>query len=249
MSVQVNGAYIPFKSVPDSMQRFVRPALFYTGDKGFELQVVGTAFMATYRGWDFALSTAHQVNTEQGGPGAEKFVVVIERDGKRLAVSPSSVHFPRVEEEKLKSLSDVVFFDYSRVTKVNKPKHLNLANTYWSDSLEVATDYSFVIGYPSSSHVIEVDFEDQAQLSEFTMRWIRQDLQPSENILMDTENRLIFIKHENSTRRSVEPDGLSGSPVFSIVHDRKKERHLRFEGIVTDARDDRFAVLPRTHTG
>lgn len=108
-------------------------------------------------------------------------------------------------------------------------------------------DYSFVIGYPTESHRIELDLQDETQLSEFTMRWIRQDLQRSDSAPMDTENRLIFVKHEQSTRLSINPDGLSGSPVFSIVHDQLTDRHLRFEGIVTNARDDRFAVLPSAH--
>ena len=31
--------YLPFKSTPDLMQRFVRPALFSTGDAVFELRI------------------------------------------------------------------------------------------------------------------------------------------------------------------------------------------------------------------
>lgn len=64
---------------------------------------------------------------------------------------------------------------------------------------------------------------------------------------MDVENRDIFIKHDGSTRQNIEPDGLSGSPVFSIVCDVSSDRHLRFDGIVTDARGDRFAVYPSVY--
>lgn len=244
MSVRVNGTYLPFKSAPDLMQRFVRPALFSTGDAVFELQVFGTALMATYRGWDFALATAHQVDTGRGAPSAKSFVVVVERDGKRLTVPPSSVHLPHVDEEEFRSLGDLIFFDYAKVTDGHRSSHLDITNVYWSDASEVVPDYSFVIGYPTGSTMIEVDLQDESQLSQFTLRWIRQDLQRSDGAPMDPENRLMFVKHERSTRLSIDPDGLSGSPVFSIVHDRQKERHLRFEGIVTNARDDRFAVLP-----
>src|SRR3954469_4730272 len=86
MSVRVNGTYLPFKSTPDLMQRFVRPALFSTGDEVFELRVFGTALMARYRDWEFALATAHQVDAARGAPTPESFVVVVDRDGKRLAV-------------------------------------------------------------------------------------------------------------------------------------------------------------------
>jgi hypothetical protein len=47
----VNNTYLPFKSLPDLMQRFVRPAVFATGHELFELRVFGTAMMASYRGW------------------------------------------------------------------------------------------------------------------------------------------------------------------------------------------------------
>jgi hypothetical protein len=247
MSVGVNGMYVPFKKAPEVMQRFVRPALFSTGDAVFELRVFGTALMASYRGWDFALTTAHQVDPSRGAPSAASFRVVIEREGKRLAVPPSSLHLPRIEEEEYRSLGDLVFFDYTKVPDGHRPAHLDITSIHWSDANEVVADYSFVIGYPTDSHRIELDLQDETQLSEFTMRWIRQDLQRSDIAPMDTENRLIFVKHEQSTRLSINPDGLSGSPVFSIVHDELKDRHLRFEGIVTNARDDRFAVLASAH--
>jgi hypothetical protein len=244
MSVQVNGTYLPFKSTPDLMQRFVRPALFSTGDAVFELRVFGSALMANYRGWNFALTTAHQVDANRGAPSRETFVVVAEHAGKLLAVPPSFVHWPRAEEEDSKSLADIVFFDYDQVATDRKLSHLNLTSMFWSDADEVVPDYSFVIGYPSNSARIELDLEDESKLSEFTMRWIRQDLEKSGAAPMDPENRLMFVKHERSTRLSIDPDGLNGSPVFSIVHDRIKERHLKFEGVVTEARGDRFAVLP-----
>jgi hypothetical protein len=172
--------------------------------------------------------------------------VIVDKDGKRLAVPPSSLHVPRVEEE-FRSLSDLIFFDYSKVSHDHRTSHLDITDMFWSDSMGIVSDYSFVIGYPAQSVGIEFDLEDETKLAEFTLRWIRQDLQHAETAPMDPENRLIFTKHERSTRLSINPDGLSGSPVFSIVHDRQNDRHLRFDGIVTNAREDRFAVLPSEH--
>jgi hypothetical protein len=244
MSVRVNGTYLPFKSTPDLMQRFVRPALFSTGHELFELRFFGTALMARYRNWNFALSTAHQVDAASGAPTPESFVVVIDHNGKRLAVPPSSVHLPRIPEEEYRSLRDLAFFDYSTIRAELRSPHLDLSDLFWSNTADVTPDYAFVIGYPTGFMRIELDPDDDTRLSEFTARWIRQDLQAADREPMDTEHRLIFVKHERSTRLSIDPDGLSGSPVFSIVHDRHKERHLRFEGIVTNAREDRFAVFP-----
>lgn len=244
MSVRVNGTYLPFKSTPDLMQRFVRPALFSTGDAVFELRFFGTALMARYRNWSFALVTAHQVDTNRGAPSAQSFVVVVDHDGKQLAVPPTSFHTPHIEEEEFGSLRDLIFFDYDTVTVEKRSPHLDLSDIYWSDATGLISDYSFVVGYPTSSVVIELDLEDQSRLSEFTLRWIRQDLQLADKAPMDTEHRLMFVKHDRSTRLSIDPDGLSGSPVFSVVHNQQNERHLRFEGLVTNARCDRFAVYP-----
>jgi hypothetical protein len=47
MSVGVNGTFIPFKIVPDTMQRFVRPALFSAGHEVWELRTFGTAFLCS----------------------------------------------------------------------------------------------------------------------------------------------------------------------------------------------------------
>lgn len=245
MSVGINGTYVPFESAPDAIHRFVRPALFATGDHVWELRLFGTAFLATFHGWKFAIVTAHQTDIAKGAPTAEQFVVVAKGGCQRLAVSPSSLHRPVVDDEDRQSLRDLSFFDYSgNSTKV---EHLDLSSVFWSDALNIVAEYSFLIGYPASSAIIELDENDYSKLSNFTMRWIRQDLEEDQPRPLDVEHRTIFVKHERSTRKSVEPDGLSGSPVFSIIKDTDNNRHLRFDGIVTDAKHDRFAVYPSVY--
>lgn len=245
MSVGINGTYVPFESAPDSMHRFVRPALFATGDDVWELRFFGTAFLATFHGWNFAMVTAHQTDVAKGAPAADQFVVVIKSGNRHLAVSPSSLHRPVVDGEDRKSLRDLTFFDYSRSSA--KTDHLDLSSVFWSDAADISADYSFLIGYPSSSAIVEVDPADDGKLSNFTMRWIRQDLEEDEPRPLDVEHRTIFVKHERSTRKSVEPDGLSGSPVFSIIKDTGNNRNLRFDGIVTHANGDRFAIYPSVY--
>ncbi|MGB3834241.1 MAG: hypothetical protein WA975_20530 [Mesorhizobium sp.] len=242
MSVLVNGAYLPFTSAPNAMQRYVRPALFSTGDALYELQKVGTVFMAKYRNWSFGLMTAHQGSGSNGAPSAEKFVVVVDDGEKRLAVPPSTILKPRIDDPEHLSLEDLIFLDYSTTSR--PLNHLDLSPTLWSDSDGLSTDYSFLVGFPTSSMVIELDPNGEPRLDKFTPRWIRQDLEQASPEPLDPDNREMFVKHQRSTRLSIDPDGLSGSPVFSIVSDRGKERHLRFDGIVTHARGDRFAVYP-----
>lgn len=242
MSVRVNGAYVRFKSTPDTLQRFVRPALFSTGHETFELRYFGTAFLARYRGWNFGLTTAHQ---SSGGdaPEAEKFVVVIESGGQRLAVPPSAITRPKFPTG-METLEDLTFFDYEKVDAGRRPEHLDLSGVCWSDTSKITADYSFLVGYPSRSVRMEFDESDEGKLTEFVLGWVRQDLQVGSPQALDTENRDIFVKHERSTRLSIEPDGLSGAPVFSLVCDSANERHLRFDGIITNANGDRFAVYP-----
>ncbi|WP_152599741.1 hypothetical protein [Hoeflea sp. BAL378] len=245
MSVGINGTYVPFKSAPDSMRRFVRPALFSTGDDVWELRLFGTAFLVTFHGWTFAIVTAHQTDVAKGAPAADQFVVVVKSGNRHLAVSPSSLHRPVIDDEDRQSLRDLTFFDYSESSA--KAEHMDLSSVIWSDAADITADYSFLIGYPSSSAIIELDGDDDSKLSNFTMRWIRQDLKEDEPRPLDVEHRTIFVKHDRSTRESVEPDGLSGSPVFSIIKDKGNDRHLRFDGIVTHANGDRFAVYPSVY--
>lgn len=246
MSVCINGAYVPFKNAPDSMPRFVRPALFSTGDENWELQFFGSSFLAKYRGWHFGIATAHQTSTAHGAPDASKYVVLKEFGGKTLAIPPSNLHIPSVEREGDSSLNDLIFFDFGAVEAQYRASHLDLTNILWSDDVSPA-DYSFLIGYPTSSTVITLNPDDYSALGSFTARWVRQDLQATNPQALDPEHRNIFIKHEHSTRLSIDPDGLSGSPVFSIVKAATSERFVRFEGIITNARGDRFAVYPSVY--
>ena len=166
-------------------------------------------------------------NGSPGGRGARGANTrVLRRGGRpqRKAARGPAVLCPcpaSSRRRKYRSLRDLAFFDYGGVSAEHRSPHLDLSNLNWSDASDVAPDYSFVIGYPSGSMRIGLDMNDETRLSEFTARWIRQDLQAADLAPMDTKHRLIFVKHEQSTRLSIDPDGLSGSPVFSIVHDRR----------------------------
>lgn len=244
LSVAVNGAYVPFQDVPKTIDRFVRPATFSTGDDTFELQVFGTAFMGVYRNLRFAMTTAHQASGLNGAPEAEKFVVIEQRDGKRLALPPDGAFKTTIDDPDRQSMTDLVFYDYSAPQSGIRPQHLDLSHIKWSDLTKLTPEYSFLIGFPTTSTRITLDEADDPKVLEFTLRWIRQDLEPAAWEPLDPPDRSIFKKHARSTRLSIEPDGLSGSPVFSIVADEDGLRHLRFDGIVTHARGDRFAVYP-----
>lgn len=152
---------------------------------------------------------------------------------------------PVIDEEEYGSLQDLCLFDFEGRVLDHRIQALDLCSVKWSDETALVVDYSFLIGYPTAS--FNADMNDEGEYQRFVNRWIRQDLQPDRPRLMDVENRDMFIKHDRSTRLSIEPDGLSGSPVFSIVHDAASNRHLRFDGVVTDARGDRFAVYPSVH--
>lgn len=245
MSVGVNGTFIPFKSAPDTMQRFVRPALFSTGHEVWELRTFGTAFLCRYRDLSLAIATSHQIGDGEDKPLPEKFVVLASVGDRTLAIPPATVRRPLIDEEEYRSLQDLCLFDFGERVRDHNIETIDLRSVRWSDESGLTVDYSFLIGYPAGS--FDADTDDDGKYQRFVNKWIRQDLQPDVPRLMDVENRNMFIKHGRSTRLSVEPDGLSGSPVFSIVRDTTSDRHLRFDGIVTDARGDRFAVYPSAH--
>jgi hypothetical protein len=214
MSIRVNGAYIRFTAAPDTMQRFVRPALFATGRDDYELRKVGTALMAKYRGWSFGLITSHQTNTEADAPRADAFVVLLKDGEGQLAIPPTAYHRPKFSEKH--SANDVLtVFDYSAAASRRRIDHLELENVLWSNDDQLDVEYSFLVGYPTTS--VDYQFEtDQETLAAVAIKWVRQDLQRAERMLLDPELRDIFIKPEASSRLSIDPDGLSGSPVFLL---------------------------------
>lgn len=245
LSISVNKVQIPFINLPRSMHRFVRPAQFSTGHDVYELNRSGTAFMCQYHNLRIAMTTYHQ--TGLGGltlPSAEKFVVLAQAEGKTLAIPPHTIRRPRIEEEEFKSLEDLWVFDFGERVSDGSVQTFDLSEVLWSDAPGVTVEYAFLIGYPTSSERWNFNEDDEAELIGVVSGWILQDLQADEPGLMDTEHRNMFIQHERSNKLEVEPDGLSGSPVFSIVHDAALNRHLRFDGIVTNARGSRFAVYP-----
>ncbi|MBA8904179.1 hypothetical protein [Phyllobacterium sp. P30BS-XVII] len=244
MSVNVNGVAIPFKAAPDNLQRFTRPAFFTTGDEAFELRFSGTAFMGRYRNFSFALTTAHQIQGGLNSPSATKFVVVAKSQNKQFAVPPFQIYGPNHHQESFRSLEDILLFEFKDVPNDYHIEYLDLCNLQWSDCSTQRGDYSFALGYPTKSVNIELNESDESKLSKFTAKWVRLDLLPASPQLMDIENRNIFEKHHASTQISIDPDGLSGAPVFTIVSDSFGQRTLRFDGIITHAKGDRFAIYP-----
>ena len=194
------------------------------------------------------MTTYHQ--TGLGGltlPPAEKFVVLAQSEGKTLAIPPHMIHRPMIEEEEFKSLEDLWVFDFGERVSDGSVQTFDLSEVLWSDAPGVTVDYAFLIGYPTSSERWNFNEDDEAELIGVVSGWILQDLQADEPGLLDTEHRNMFFQHERSNKLEVVPDGLSGSPVFSIVHDAPLNRYLRFDGIVTNARGSRFAVYPSIH--
>ncbi|MFD1157929.1 hypothetical protein [Roseovarius aestuarii] len=244
ISVEINGVYVQLKNAPDQFQRFVRPAVFSTDNEIWELQYHGSATMVRYGGRDMAITTAHQTGDGHAAPRAEKFVIVVKDEERRLTVPPRSVRNVMVDAGENTIAEDILFYEYDKQGGRKVADHLELTKVLWSDAIGLKVVYSFLIGFPSESVIIELDPSDETAIGEYKLRWIRQDLEPAERQPLDPGNRNIFIKHHQSSRRSVKPDGLSGSPVFSVVQDSGNDCHLRFDGIVTHAKGDRFAVYP-----
>ncbi|MFN7011707.1 MAG: hypothetical protein ACK4PN_16905 [Allorhizobium sp.] len=176
MSIMVNGTFIPFKNAPDTMQRFVRPALFSTGHEVWELRTFGTALLCNYRELSLAVTTNHQIGDGKDKPLPGKFVVLASDGDRTLAVPPTTVRRPRIHEEEYRSLQDLCLFDFGERVRDRRIKALDLRSIKWSDDKGLSVDYSFLIGYPTAS--FDADMNDEGECQRFVNRWIRQDLQP-----------------------------------------------------------------------
>lgn len=244
LCVHINGEPTAANNIPGRISKFVRPALFTNYNTHWEARIFGTSFFCKYRGLHLAIVTNHQVGDGDKKPLAENFFALEQNEDGAFTKTPKAKYHPLFDKEEDASLQDLCIFEFDNELADGKIASLDLDSTSWPTNSQQIAAYSFLIGYRSEAFDAEID--EEGKCCHFKFRWTHLHIAETTSGLMDTENRIIFKKHPKSAQSSGEPDGLSGSPVFSIVCDAAHCCHLRFDGIVTNAREDRFAVYPST---
>ena len=94
----------------------------------------------------------------------------------------------------------------------------------------------FALVFLSASTGYEPEYaEDEIVGAQVTPRWSKLYLQPSASELLDLEDRIPMVVHEEAPVNIEDPDGASGAPVFFVYQDKSEQAHLGFAGMITDA--------------
>lgn len=246
LSVPINGLWIGFNNIALALRRFVTPALFHhEGQEVFDLSSAGTAFLVRYRARNFGICTRHQLGTGTGAVSMEQFTVLA--DGGKLGLSPNRVSRVRMEASEHKNLEDLFVADYADERDGRDLRSLFLEIDLSVNLRKVSRGLlqaSFALGFPTFARDGEVELDEHGMPVKWATeaRWVKLYLRADEARPLDVENRLPMVQDERADQETIDPDGMSGAPVFFIGKTEEHDAFLGFAGMITDAVDRRYMV-------
>lgn len=249
LSISVNGFYVPFKDIVRSIRRFCPPALFHYEDPVLDVSPSGSAFLFRYRGRNFGLCTRHQLGIGATAINPERFMITAEEaDGRRVGLSPNRVSRVSFADPAHSNLADMFLAEFDDVRNGRNVRGLFLEtelsrNFQTVQSVEIKLILS--LGYPTAARNIDLQFDeagDEITGADITLRWVKLYLELDGPALLDPENRRPLVKHRTYEQDDVDPDGMSGAPVFFVQLDASSNAHLGFGGMITHAAGGRYAA-------
>lgn len=158
LHIDVNGFYVPFKSIIASVQRFCTPAYFHHDDPVVDLTRSGSAMRLRYRGRNLALLTRHQMDAGYGALTAENFTITVEEpSGRSYGMTPNMVTRIRMDREEHENLGDILLLEYEDVRNGRDISGLFLRTSLNDTLRNVPTDkvkVTFAVGYPDFAGVL-----------------------------------------------------------------------------------------------
>jgi hypothetical protein len=254
LSAPINGVFVAFNSVASAIRRFCTPAFFHHGNESvFDMSKAGSALLFRYRGRNFALLSRHQLGHGLAEVRPEQFTVtLIEPNGTKIGLSPNTVSEVKFDEEEHTNLQDLLLLEYENTRGKRNLRglflDLDLAHT-----LETVPSASvqaiFSIGYPTAFGDINTKCDDEGIVTTMSMelRWVKLYLMVSEAAPLDPENRRPMVQDPKADQETIDPDGMSGAPVFFVWLNAASEAQLGFAGMITHARDRRFMIHDGAH--
>ena len=245
LSVEINRLWIGFSQVPERLRKFVTPALFYhEGQDVFDLSAPGTAFLVRYRETNFAICTRHQLGTGDVEVEPANFTVVVEGN---VGLSPNRVSRITMDDPDHKNLEDVYIAEYAddRDGRDLRPFFLDLdlganLHTVNADLIQAM----FALGFPMFARDGDLEEDEDGLPTKWlaTARWVKLYLEIDQVRLLDTENRIPMVQDKRVEQETIDPDGMSGAPVFFIGKTQDHNAFLGFAGMVTNANGRRYMV-------
>jgi hypothetical protein len=200
---------------------------------------VGSAFLVRYRGRNIALCTRHQLGQGLGATRPEQFTVTL--------ISPNVVSKVRMDHAEHSNLEDVLLLEYENTRGARNLRRLFL-ELDMARTLETVDPASvkaiFAVGYPTAFGDVTIKRDEESNVTgmDMELRWVKLYLVPDGPALLDAENRRAMVQAPNYDQETIDPDGMSGAPVFFVWLDPSFQAHLGFVGMITHGRDRRYMI-------
>lgn len=250
-SVLINGLLVPFHRAVHSLVRFCRPMAFYNANNVFEISVSGSCFLVRLFDKHVQLTTRHQFGVGQTARDPGESCVIIDKEGKNLALTCSQCGRPSVKgesESDFRDAEDVVLlkFDPEKYSIDITRLFLDLASM--QTLAEVSPDLidlGFSLGFPTELTELVGELNDPEKMSfeGYISRFSRIYLDPSYNPSPMPGHFEFCLHTKQKSMGLVDFDGISGSPVFFLHHDYASQYYLGFAGMIRRAGNNLFHVL------
>lgn len=254
VQILIGSDAVPPGSFLEEVSRFVQPAIFYQEDptgSGLDTNSKGTVCLLRYRNINYAICTRHQFEND-GAPSDHPDQFSLLLGSKNKGHSPDGAQF--VSAKGADTLSDIFVATYQDARSgADVTSHFGSFDLLVGDQTQCIK--YFTIGLPTDQRSVELQWDEKTYSfdTEHTVRYSFLYLEPVPNEPMDIEHRIAMGLSGSSKTLRIEPDGLSGSPVFGLIQTRWDAFSIVFVGFithgrclakVTEDRPQRFLVYP-----
>jgi hypothetical protein len=192
--------------------------------------------LVNYRGKNFQISTQHQLQNLSRRASDIRLVAIV--DGKHILFNATNGYTVGPQPAALANMQDVLVSRYPTIAQphINR-RFLRLEAEQFRPlhSLNAKRVIAhFFIGFPLQA--VGYDLKDSGDaLSNLRTRWVKLLVEPAPDAIQFVPNRLYFRTGTPLEEMGLDPDGISGSPIFCIYQDEEDQCRVCIGGMITHA--------------
>lgn len=237
MSIKLGHLYVPALKAPDIVVRHCHPLLVENDDKSYPLTVAGSSVLLRYRRQLVQLMCAHQLENTGRDPSE---IRLADSASTPMVVPPVTAHTLEDQIPELANMQDLVAATYELSDFPALASHfLLMTDDQFTSALPPYIKRSFAyffVGFPRQAIGYDLSPEED-RLAHLRSKWIKVHVEPIEKEYQAIPNRQHYRCLDPLDEMGIEPDGISGSPVFHIYQTRDDQCRIGFCGLITHAND------------
>lgn len=200
----------------------------------FQLSVAGSSFLVRYRSVNFQICCWHQLANL--GRDARDVRLATLFSGKTIIFGPANGYSMGEQATQFENMRDLLVGAYPTIAQENVNRRFlpvsadQLAPLKMLDVKKVIAQ--FFIGFPSQA--LGYDLHDAGdRLSNLRTRWIKLLVEPAPTAIQFEPNRDYYRTTTPLDENNLDPDGLSGSPIYSVYLDNADQCCVCITGMIT----------------